>query len=109
MKMNDKNKPQYLTDLLPPDISPAVMDAREGGVMLRVWAKPCAKRDAMVGSKPDEKGQQWLVVSVKAVPEDGKANAALIVFLADFFEVKRSTIRLMQGDTNSKKLFFIEG
>lgn len=98
-----------LTDLLPKDVSPTVMDARDGGVMLRVWAKPGAKRDAIIGRKADEKDQQWLVVSVKAVPEDGKANAALIAFLAKCFGVKRSAIRLMQGDTNPKKLFFMEG
>ncbi len=102
-----KMKKRFI-DLLPEQCSCAVFDERKDGVVLRVWARPGAKRDTVLGSKQDEKDNHWLHISVKAVPEDGKANAALVAFLAKIFGLKRNAIRLMQGETNSKKLFFIE-
>lgn len=97
-----------LTDLLPHDVPAAVMDERGDSVVLRVWARPGAKRDAILGSKQDEKDQHWLQLSIKTVPEDGKANAAIIAFLADTLGVKRSQIEQLQGQTSPKKLFLIK-
>lgn len=42
-------------------------------------------------------------IDIAAVPEDGKANAALVEFLAVEFEVKRSNIEIISGETNRKK------
>ncbi len=94
-------------DLLPPGVSKAVMDERGDGVVLRVWARPGAKRDAILGSKADEKDQHWLQLSIKTVPEDGKANAAIIAFLAQVLGIKRSQIQQLQGQTSPRKLFLI--
>lgn len=98
--MSIKNR---ITDLLPPH----VWDERAGGVVLRLWAKPGAKQEAVLGTKADEKEQIWLQVSVKAVPEDGKANAALIAFLADWLGIKRSAITQISGEKSRQKLFLI--
>ncbi len=92
-----------ITDLLPPH----VWDKRENGFMLRLWAKPGAKQEASLGIKTDEKEQVWLHVSVKAAPEDGKANKALIAFLADWLGVKRSAITQISGGKSRQKLFLI--
>lgn len=93
----------HITDLLPA----AVFDKREDGFVLRLWAKPGAKQEAVLGSKADEKEQLWLQVSVKAAPEDGKANKALIAFLADWLGVKRSAITQISGEKSRQKLFLI--
>lgn len=48
-----------------------------------------------------------LLVGVTAAPEDGKANEALITFLSEIFQVKKSSISLLQGLTNRKKVVFL--
>ena len=57
-----------------------------------VKAKPGAKQDAI--EKVDEKNY---VVQVKAAPVDGKANAAIIKLLADYFDVSPSLVEIISG------------
>jgi len=45
-----------------------------------------------------------LKVYLKASPVDGKANLALIRILAEYFDVKKSVIRIITGKTSSKKI-----
>ena len=45
-------------------------------------------------------------VSVHASPEDGKANEEMLELLADYFEVAKSAIEIVQGYASRKK--FIE-
>lgn len=47
---------------------------------------------------------QCLKVKVVTVPRDGKANAELIDFLADFFRVRRSEVRIVKGVRERQKL-----
>ena len=49
-----------------------------------------------------------LIVELRAVPEDGKANAALVCVLADHFNVKKSQVRIISGHTSRIKLVEIE-
>jgi uncharacterized protein (TIGR00251 family) len=46
----------------------------------------------------------YLRVKLVSVPQDGKANAELIEFLADFFSVKRSEVKIVKGDREKRKL-----
>ncbi len=49
-----------------------------------------------------------LNVYVTAPPVEGKANKAVIETLAEYFQIKKSGIRLISGQKSSLKLFEIE-
>lgn len=48
-----------------------------------------------------------LEVSVYASPTDGKANEEMIELLADYFEVAKSAIEIIQGRTSRSKIIEI--
>lgn len=51
----------------------------------------------------DGTGQQRLKVSVTAVPEDGKANKALVKLLSKTLKVPKSGIEIVAGATDRNK------
>ncbi|MEG8223462.1 DUF167 family protein [Sphingomonas sp. HH69] len=71
--------------------------------MLAVRLTPGAKKDAIGGGWTDEKGAAWLCARVRAVPEKGRANIALIALLAKALDWPKSAILLESGDTNRLK------
>lgn len=50
-----------------------------------------------------------LKVRLRAVPEKGQANTALIAFLAELLDIARSNITLTHGDTSRLKRLSISG
>jgi len=46
----------------------------------------------------------YLKIKITAMPKEGKANAELIEFLADFFGVRKSEIRIAKGEKEKWKL-----
>jgi uncharacterized protein YggU (UPF0235/DUF167 family) len=46
---------------------------------------------------------------VNAVPEDGKANKALIAFLAKSWKLPKSSFSLLSGQTSRLKVILITG
>ena len=44
-----------------------------------------------------------LKVKITALPKEGKANAALIEYLADFFGIKKSEIKIIKGEKEKRK------
>ncbi|HEU5116747.1 MAG TPA: DUF167 domain-containing protein [Isosphaeraceae bacterium] len=80
------------------------LESHAEGVILPVRAKPGAKRNAIEG----EHGGA-LKVSVTAPPEDGRANEAIVAFLADAWKLKRSQITLVSGASSRAKRFLIRG
>lgn len=78
-------------------------------LLLRVRLTPGAAGDAVGGVWTDESGQSWLAARVRAAPEKGKANAALIALLARRLGRPRSAILLESGDTNRLKRLRIIG
>ncbi len=77
---------------------------RDGAdLLLAIRLTPRASRERIGGIFVDAKGQSWLQASVAAVPEKGKANAALIALLAGLLRLPVSSILLETGDTNRLK------
>lgn len=72
------------------------------GIVLPVQAQPKARRNSVLGVR-----QGRLLVAVTAPPEDGKANDALVVVLADALSIKRRQIALISGATSPRKRFLI--
>lgn len=46
-------------------------------------------------------------VSVKEAPVDGKANEAIIRALAEYFDIPKSSVELVSGQTSKQKMFMI--
>ncbi len=67
-----------------------------------VKAKPSAKEEHV--EKVDEFN---FLVAVKEPPKDGKANAAIIKALAEYFSVAPSRVRLVSGFSAKQKTFEI--
>ncbi len=74
------------------------------GVELVVQVQPRASRTRVVGEHDGR-----LKVQLAAPPVDGEANAALIEFLADTLECRKSAVTLLDGETSRKKRLRIEG
>jgi uncharacterized protein (TIGR00251 family) len=83
--------------------------ATPDGVRLQLRLTPKASRDAIQGFADEADGGAVLKCSVTTVPEDGKANAALIKMLAKAWKVPRSSIELVSGATDRRKTVLIRG
>ena len=75
---------------------------RNGDVLVDVHVVPNASRTEAVGLH-GEAGQQALRVRLHAPPVDGKANLALMHWLADTLGIARRTVTLARGDTSRRK------
>ena len=49
-----------------------------------------------------------LLVKVRAKPEDGKANAAVLALLAATLAIAPSRLRLLRGATSREKVFVVD-
>ncbi len=78
-------------------------------ILLTVRLTPHADRDAVTGVGALADGQEVVHVRVRAVPEDGAANRALIEFLAKTFHRPKSAIELVSGATARVKQLRIAG
>ncbi|WVT72987.1 DUF167 domain-containing protein [Sinorhizobium chiapasense] len=78
-------------------------------VRLTVRLTPNGGRDAIDGLEAAADGEEHLRVRVSAVPEKGKANQALIAFLAKKLGLAKSKLSLISGDTQRKKILRIDG
>lgn len=75
---------------------------------LVVHLTPKASHNKIEGWAVDGKGQKILRVKVTAVPEDGKANEALIKLLSKTFRIPQSRISLARGATSRIKQLEID-
>lgn len=64
---------------------------------------PNAGRDAIDGVESRDDGSAVLRIRVNAVPDKGKANAAVIALLAKTLSVPKSSVTLVSGETARQK------
>ncbi|WP_105423398.1 DUF167 domain-containing protein [Neorhizobium sp. T25_27] len=76
---------------------------------LAIRLTPNSGRNAVEGMEIAADGEVFLKARVTAVPEDGKANKALILLLADTFRLPKSSISILSGETARKKILRIDG
>ena len=76
------------------------------GVTLAVRAQPGAKKTAITGVYGEGKAAQ-LKIAVQAPPIEGRANEALIAFLANVFSLPRKSVVLVSGDLSRSKVFLL--
>lgn len=76
----------------------------EQGCWLRVKVVPHAKRLKVAGLVGGA-----LKVTLTAAPEKGEANASLLRFLAQLFQLPKSHVRLQAGMSSREKLVVLVG
>ncbi|MDZ4866504.1 MAG: DUF167 family protein [Alphaproteobacteria bacterium] len=81
---------------------------RSDGIMLAVRLTPRSSRDAVDGLKDGPNGP-YVQARVRAVPEDGRANTALVELVADEIGVAKSTVEVTAGHTARLKSLHIKG
>ena len=70
--------------------------------------QPGARKTAIVGIYGEGATAQ-LKIAVQAPPIEGRANSALIEFLAEMFGVPKSYVELVSGELSRSKVFLLRG
>ena len=83
-----------------------MLRAAEDGVTLAVRVQPGAKKTAIVGIYGEGEAAQ-LKIAVHAPPIEGRANEAVIAFLAEIFALHRNQIDLITGAQSRSKVFLL--
>ena len=83
--------------------------ADKGGVRLAVRLTPRASRNGLDGIVQDADGRPALQLRLAAPPVEGAANAALIAFLADALDLRKSDIAIRSGKTGRLKILHLSG
>ena len=87
----------------------AMLRSMQGGVTLAVRALPGAKKKTAILGVYCEGEKARLKIAVQAPAVEGRANSALIEFLADKFDVPKSYIELVSGELSRSKVFLLKG
>ena len=79
--------------------------------MARLFVRltPKSSVERIDGWDVDDKGRRFLKIRVRAAPIEGRANEALIAFLAKRLKLPKSRFTLVTGDTARLKQIEIEG
>lgn len=78
--------------------------AADGKITLTLHIQPGAKKSECAGRHGDA-----LKIRLAAPPVDGKANAALTEFVAEYLGLPRAAVRLKSGQTSRRKILEITG
>ena len=76
--------------------------------VLRLRVTPNAGRDAIEGYETLADGTTVLRLRVSAVPDKGKANAAVLALLAKALGIPKSTLTITSGETARLKTVRID-
>lgn len=77
---------------------------KDGRVLLHLYVQPKSSRNAFTGIHGDS-----IKLALTAPPVDGKANKAVIQFLASFFKLKKKDITIKHGLQSRTKSILIAG
>jgi uncharacterized protein len=79
------------------------------GAQFALRVQPRSSRNAIAGTIPAGALGEAVKLAITAPPVDGKANQAVIEFLAELFEVPKSSIAIVSGETGRNKLIAVRG
>jgi hypothetical protein len=88
---------------------PARVQIRSDGVSFRARLTPKGGRDAVEGWATASDGASHLKARVRAAPESGKANAALVDLIVKMLGVSRSSVAIIGGERARLKTIAITG
>ncbi len=78
--------------------------AKGENILISVRVQPGASKDVIAGIR-----EGFLFIKLCSPPVDGKANDSLIRFVANRLDISRSSIQIVYGIKNRKKLLEIAG
>ena len=81
----------------------------DAGLVLTLRVTPNAGRDRIEGVELRADGSAVLRVRVQAVPDKGKANAAVIALLGKALGVPKRSVSLVSGETARLKVVAVAG
>jgi uncharacterized protein (TIGR00251 family) len=76
-----------------------------GGATLAIRVTPRARRNEITQIMTDG----TIKIRLTAPPVEGKANTALIKFLAEILQVTSSSIKILSGESGRSKLILVSG
>jgi len=86
----------------------AFFEHTKDGYLLRVRLTPNSSCCRILTNTQNADGQDYLKISVVSVPEKGKANKALIEFLAQKLGVAKSLMTIVSGQTDRFKKILLK-
>jgi uncharacterized protein YggU (UPF0235/DUF167 family) len=90
-------------------VAASFFKGRDDGVELYVRLTPRSSKDAVEGVEQAADERCHLAARVRAVPEKGKANAALEKLLAAELGIPRNSIKVVAGATSRLKTIRVTG
>lgn len=75
--------------------------------LISVRLTPSASKNAVIGWDKDVSGNDILKICVTAIPENGKANQALIKLLSKTWKIAKSEIVIVKGETERHKILSV--
>ncbi|HKI60955.1 MAG TPA: DUF167 domain-containing protein [Mariprofundaceae bacterium] len=84
-------------------VSDAIQEGKQG-LYLNVHAQPGAKRPQLRGMHGDA-----VKIAVAEAPQDGKANAAIVRFVADALDIGMAHVDVASGHNSRRKRLFLHG
>lgn len=75
----------------------------KSGIIIHLKVIPNSSKNEVCGIINDANGQEFLKVKVTAIPDEGKANKALLKFLSKEWNIKPSDIEIISGQTSRIK------
>lgn len=79
------------------------MTEQKEQTIFTVRLTPKAAKNAIQGWSDGPDGTKILKVSVTTVPENGKANKALVALLSKALKIPKSAITIIKGETSRTK------
>lgn len=76
----------------------------EDGIVISVRIQPKARKSEVAGIHGSD-----LKIRIQAPPVEGKANAALVEFLAEALDLPGSAIEIVRGESSRNKQILIRG
>ena len=86
-----------------------LFEAVADGVRLALRVTPKASRNAIAGLADTAAGGKALKVTVTAVPENGKANEAVVKLLAKAWKLPKTSLTVVAGATDRNKIVHVAG
>jgi hypothetical protein len=87
----------------------ALCEVRGNALSFHIRLTPKGGRDAVEGWAIAADGKPHLKIRVRAAPENGAANAALIDLLAKELDVAKSALAILRGDKARLKTIAVTG
>ena len=83
--------------------------ATASGLVIHLRVTPNAGLDRIEGMEVRDDGQAVLRLRVKAVPDKGKANAAVVALLAEALGIAKGKVSVIAGETARLKTVAVDG